>query len=48
VATLAQGLRSAGRYSVVFDGRNLASGIYIYRLTTDKGFSQSKKMMLIK
>ena len=48
VATLAQGFRSAGRYSVVFDGRNLASGIYIYRLTTDKGFSQSKKMMLIK
>ncbi|MHB2154512.1 MXAN_6640 family putative metalloprotease [Calditrichota bacterium GD2] len=48
VATLVNGYRSAGRYSVAFDGSHLASGMYIYRLTTDKGFAQSKKMMLIK
>ncbi len=48
VSTLVDGYRSAGRYQVVFDGRNLASGVYIYRLTTDKGFTQSRKMMLIK
>ncbi|MHB2153390.1 T9SS type A sorting domain-containing protein [Calditrichota bacterium GD2] len=48
VQTLLKGLQSAGIYEVVFDGRNLASGVYIYRLTTDKGFAQSKKMTLIK
>ncbi|WP_456442719.1 T9SS type A sorting domain-containing protein [Caldithrix abyssi] len=48
VSTLVNGYRSAGRYSAVFDGSHLASGVYIYRLTTDKGFGQSKKMMLIK
>ncbi len=48
VATLAKGLKEAGRYHVVFDAHNLASGVYIYRLTTDKGFAQSKKMMLIR
>ena len=48
IATLAEGQKAAGRYHVVFDGQNLASGVYIYRLTTDKGFVQSKKMMLIR
>ena len=48
VATLAKGLKEAGRYHVVFDAHNLASGVYIYRLATDKGFVQSKKMMLIR
>ena len=44
----AKGLKAAGRYHVVFDAHNLASGVYIYRLSTDKGFVQSKKMMLIR
>ncbi len=48
VSTLVDGYRSAGRYQLVFDGSNLASGVYIYRLTTNKGFTQSRKMMLIK
>ncbi|EHO40001.1 hypothetical protein Calab_0355 [Caldithrix abyssi DSM 13497] len=48
VQTLLKGQQAAGIYEVVFDGRNLASGVYIYRLTTDKGFAQSKKMTLIK
>ncbi len=37
-----------GLHTLVFDGSRLASGVYIYRLTTDNGFTQSKKMMLVK
>ncbi|MFZ5980715.1 MAG: T9SS type A sorting domain-containing protein, partial [Candidatus Zixiibacteriota bacterium] len=43
---------SAGVHRVTFDGRSesnqpLASGIYLYRLTTDN-FTESKKMILLK
>jgi hypothetical protein len=34
VATLARGPKPAGTFSVTFDGSGLASGIYLYRLTT--------------
>jgi len=37
----------AGKYSVTFDGSNLSSGIYFYRLDTGNNYSV-KKMMLIK
>ncbi len=37
----------AGSYEINFDGNNLPSGIYIYKLTTNN-FSQSKKMILTK
>ncbi|MCF7805915.1 MAG: T9SS type A sorting domain-containing protein [Candidatus Marinimicrobia bacterium] len=47
VKTLAEGQKSAGSYRVTFDGSNLASGIYFYRLQTrDK--IVTKKMMLLK
>jgi hypothetical protein len=36
-----------GFYSFKFDGTNLASGVYIYQVTTE-GFAASKKMMLLK
>lgn len=39
--------RQAGRYSVQFDGRNLASGLYIYRLQVGNTIL-TKKMTLIK
>ncbi len=39
--------KTAGRYSVSFDGSNLASGIYFYRIEAGK-FVQSKKMVLVK
>ena len=39
--------REAGSYSVTFDGYNIPSGVYIYRLQTSS-FASNKKMTLIK
>lgn len=40
----------AGRYTYVFDGRKLSSGIYLYLLEVNEGrdFRMVKKMILIK
>ena len=47
VVTLINGFLESGLHSVIFDGRNLASGTYIYRLQTPV-FIQTKKMLLVK
>jgi predicted extracellular nuclease len=47
VKTLVNENRIAGSYTVEFDGRELTSGLYIYRLVTDN-YSSIKKMMLLK
>ena len=47
VARLVNGWRDAGSHEVTFDGSNLASGIYVYRLTADN-FTASGKMVLMK
>ena len=47
VATLANGFESASTYKVIFNASKLASGVYIYKLTSGN-YSVSKKMMLIK
>lgn len=47
VATLLNENKSVGRYSINFDGSNLASGVYIYQIRSGE-FVSSKKMMLIK
>ena len=39
--------QSAGKYVVNFDGSNMSSGTYFYKLTTPS-FSETKKMTLIK
>jgi len=39
--------RSAGSYEITFDASVLASGTYIYKLSSDK-YSLSKKMILMK
>lgn len=47
VASLVNEVKDAGYYSVQFDAKNLSSGTYFYRLSTDK-FSDVKKMVLVK
>jgi len=47
VKTLVDKEQTLGQYSVPFNGKDLASGIYFYTLITDK-FSQTKKMILLK
>lgn len=47
VATLVNGEKSAGRYKVEFNGNNLSSGIYLYKLSAGN-FTNVKKMILLK
>jgi hypothetical protein len=47
VAELVNDFVAAGSYSVDFDGSNLASGMYIYKMTAGN-FTQTNKMMLMK
>ncbi|MFA3781814.1 T9SS type A sorting domain-containing protein [Melioribacteraceae bacterium 4301-Me] len=47
VATLVNEEKRAGTYEVNFDASNLASGVYMYTLSTNK-ITLSKKMLLIK
>jgi photosystem II stability/assembly factor-like uncharacterized protein len=47
IATLVNEKLSAGTYEVKFDGSNLPSGIYFYKLETDK-FKDTKKLVLLK
>ncbi len=47
VAVLANGRYPAGRYSFTFDGTNLASGVYVYRLTAGSS-SAVRRMLLIR
>ena len=47
VATLADGWRDAGVYEISFDARNLASGVYLYRLSAGD-YVETKRMVLLK
>ena len=47
VAELANGNYDAGNYSIVFDAKNLPSGVYFYQLKTGN-YEVVKKMQLIK
>ena len=47
VATLVNEARSAGTHSVTFDGTDLSSGVYFYKLDTGTDV-QMNKMMLVK
>ncbi len=47
VATLFHGQQKAGKHMVVFDGKDLASGVYTYRLQSGE-VSISRKLVLMK
>jgi hypothetical protein len=47
VATLLSGDLSSGKHTIDFDGSNLSSGIYFYKIESGN-FSAVKKMMLLK
>ena len=47
VATLVNEVKEPGTYTVQFDGSNLASGVYIYRLQAGT-FVQSRKLLLLR
>lgn len=51
VAVLADEIQAAGFKEIRFNGRDFASGVYIYRLTASSGkenYSSVKKMMIVK
>ncbi len=52
VKVLVNGLQNRGKYTIKFDAKNLASGMYIYRLEGEsvegKKFSDIKKMVIVK
>ena len=47
VATLINEVKEAGNYSINFNGSNLSTGIYIYKLTTNNN-TLARKMLLMK
>ena len=48
VATLVNGTKSAGRYTINFNAADLSSGVYFYRLITGGGEHFVRKMILLK
>ena len=47
IAVLVNDFRNAGTYSVSFNGSNIPSGIYFYRLESN-GYNTTKQMLLLK
>ena len=47
VQTLVDGVMRSGSHSVVFDGSQLSSGLYLYTLQTSE-FRSTKRMTLVK
>jgi hypothetical protein len=48
VVTLVSEILIAGNYSYTWDATGFASGVYYYRLMTDNGYNQSRKLLLLK
>jgi len=48
VTTLVSVKQSAGNYKVQWEAIGFASGVYFYRLQTNKGFSQTRKLILMR
>ena len=47
IADLVHDFRKAGCYAVDYNGQNLSSGIYIYKMKAGN-FSEHKRMLLVK
>jgi hypothetical protein len=48
MATLVSKKQPAGRHQVEWDANGFAGGVYFYQLKTDKGFVQTRKLLLLK
>lgn len=48
VASLVNEKQNAGTYEVNFDGTNLSSGVYYYRMVVNGVMMETKRMMLVK
>jgi hypothetical protein len=48
VATLVDKRQKAGYHQVEWDASGFASGVYYYRLTTNSGFVQTRKLVIIR
>jgi hypothetical protein len=48
ISVLASGSQEAGYYQVNWNATDFASGVYFYRLISDDGFVQTRKLLLMK
>ena len=53
VVRLVDGFRTPGRYRAFWHGRNaqgqaVASGVYLYRMVTSTGFTETRRMTLVR
>ncbi len=48
VTTLVSKKQPAGNYKIEWDASGFASGVYLYKLSTDQGFTKIKKLILLK
>jgi len=48
VTTLVSAKQQTGSYTVQWDASGMSSGVYFYKLTTDQGFTQTKKLVLLR
>ena len=48
VATLVKARQPAGSYRVQWDAGRFASGVYVYKIHSDKGYTALKKLILVK
>jgi hypothetical protein len=48
VATLVSERQEAGYYQITWDASGFACGVYLYRIMTDVGYIENKKMILLR
>jgi hypothetical protein len=48
VATLVSDIQPNGKYKIEWDASGFASGVYLYRIVTDNGYTETKKLILLR